>query len=116
MIVMPASHFTKTGSRIMTFKTAFKAALTSMTLMLVMISGAYASPVDKCKFDFSQMNNQIAKDKSITTTNGYQIDRLIGPAMANGDSCRASGKVGLIHFKLSWKAHNWGNTLLAVRD
>ncbi|WP_330926514.1 hypothetical protein [Candidatus Sororendozoicomonas aggregata] len=92
----------------MTFKTAF----TSMTLMLLLIPGAYASPADyECRVDVFHMNSQIEKYSSITTTNGYQITEIFEPITANNDSCMAYGSSPTVKFKLSWKVHKWGTTL-----
>lgn len=89
----------------------YKTILASMTLMLLLIPGAYASPVDECKVDISHMINQIKKYSSITTMNGFQITQILEPITASNDSCMAYGRSPRFQLPISWKVHKWGTTL-----
>ncbi len=89
----------------------YKTILASMTLMLLLIPGAYASPVDECKVDVSHMINQIKKHSSVSTTDGYQINQILEPITASNDSCIAYGRSPGFQLPISWKVHKWSTTL-----
>ena len=93
----------------------FKTTLASMTLMLLMIPGAYASPVGECKDDIAQMKAQIKKNHHIKAVAGELISSVYGPAVVTKrGKCATCGYVSnLGHVKLFWKLHNWSNTLNA---
>lgn len=96
-----------------------KEVLGLQIITIVLFSIFSLSAYADCYSDYTEMLNSMVKyNGSITSTNGYQINRLQGNPQGDsqGDctmnACERNSD-GYSPFVLTWQSGNWGDTLIA---